>query len=234
MHSSIEITRDLTPTYNTLALQIGSVCCALKCGDEKVYRRLKRLYHSFLTGQPADITLEFEELEHLHPEDPYLAHSESGHVRETGVSFPAAGQIAAGLTDPYHTIGFNGERTPASPDYLDFKYLNRYFSLAYYTACQEKYGGNPPAMLVHACGVLRDGQALVFAGPSEAGKTTIARLCGEQDGEVINDEMLLISRPASNGGGINVQGAPMIGKFPPQRSVIRHTACWDWTTGRRF
>jgi hypothetical protein len=88
-----------------------------------------------------------------------------------------------------------------------------------------KYNGNLPAMLVHACGIFRRGQALVFTGPSEAGKTTIARLCGERDGELINDEMLLISRPTSNGNGISVQSAPIIGRFPPQRSVTTPLRC---------
>jgi hypothetical protein len=33
----------------TLGLQIGSVCCALKLKDEGVYSRLKRLYRDFFT-----------------------------------------------------------------------------------------------------------------------------------------------------------------------------------------
>jgi hypothetical protein len=42
---------------------------------------------------------------------------------------------------------------------------------------------------------------------------------------VINDEMLLISRPTSNGNGISVQSAPIIGRFPPQRSVTAPLRC---------
>jgi hypothetical protein len=121
--------------------------------------------------------------------------------------------------DPYCDLDDAEETAPPGLDYLDFKYLNRFFSLAYYTVCREKFGGSPPAMLVRSCGVLRGGRALVFAGPDEAGKTTIARLCGERDGEVINDEMLLISRPAPNGPDISVRSFPIIGRFPPQRNV---------------
>jgi hypothetical protein len=88
-----------------------------------------------------------------------------------------------------------------------------------------RYDGHPPAMIIHACGILRSGQAFLFTGPSDAGKTTIAQLCRKRDGEVINDEMLLLWRPGQNGNGINVESAPFLGKFPSRRNVKAPLRC---------
>ena len=44
--------------------------------------------------------------------------------------------------------------------------------------------------MLHASGVARNGRAWVFCGPSEAGKTTIARLAGTR--RVLNDETVAI------------------------------------------
>ena len=225
MDFSTEFTKGVASSNNTLALQIGSVCCALKCQEEEVYHRLKQLYHSFLSEQPVDITVELEETKRLSDDDAGLDLMENGHIHELTVGFRTTSQMTAELPDLRHAASGAGKMDQAGSDHLDFKFLNRLLSISYYTVCQEKYGGNPPAMLVHSCGVLRDGRALVFAGPSEAGKTTVARLCGKRDGEVINDEMLLISRPNSNGHGIVVQSAPIIGRFPPQRSLTAPLRC---------
>ncbi len=42
---------------------------------------------------------------------------------------------------------------------------------------------------------------------------------------MLNDEMLLISRPGFNGDGINVQSTPIIGGFTPQSKVTAPLRC---------
>lgn len=225
MVSRMETIQCLASSNHTLSLQIGTVCCALKCKDTEVYSRLERLYHHFLTKQPADITIELLGTDRLSPDDLGIALSETRYIHEGGNRFRTTSQIVTGQYDlSSQSIIITGERSLADPN-SEFNHLNQLLSLAYYSACKVKYEGNPPAMLVHACSVLRRGQALVFAGPSEAGKTTIARLCGERDGEVINDEMLLISRPTSNRDGIMVQSAPILGRFPPRRNTAAPLRC---------
>jgi hypothetical protein len=225
MNSQLDTRQSVPSSGQTLGLQIGSVRCALRCQDISIYKRLQRLYRNFLTEKPVDITIELEGTDRLTPDNTGAVVAKIKFIHKNGNNFNTSSQIIAGLPDLHHSISVTGKKSLAESDHLDFRYLNRLISLAYYTVCQEKYGGNPPAMLAHSCGVLRDGQALVFAGPSEAGKTTVARLCGEHDGEVINDEMLLISRPTSNGNSINVQSVPIIGRFPPQRSVTAPLRC---------
>jgi hypothetical protein len=132
----------------------------------------------------------------------------------------------AGITcdQVQRTITTASENHSNASDF-EFKYLNRFFSFAYNSACKVEYGYNPPAMLVHACGILRSGKAIVFAGPSEAGKTTAALLCGAQNGMVINDEMLLFSRPTAENPGVNIQGTPIIGGISTRRNLMAPLSC---------
>ena len=204
MGMPVEVKTRMPSVNRTLGIQIGSTCCGLKCPDDEVYQRLRRLYWNFLTEQSADVTIELE--------------------RTPGWNDGAGDdQVFSVLRDEPDTFIVEMQCSPAESD-AGFKHLNRLFYLAYYSSCLEKYGGSPPAMLVHACGVLRRGRALVLAGPSDSGKTTIAGLCGEKDGRVINDEMVLLSRPGMD-GGISVQAVPIIGGFPPGINITVPLSC---------
>jgi len=69
-------------------------------------------------------------------------------------------------------------------------------------------------MLVHSCGILRNGQVLLFTGPCETGKTTIGRLCGDDYGLLLNDEMLLLSWPHQHHRSLLVHSVPIVGELP--------------------
>jgi hypothetical protein len=50
-------------------------------------------------------------------------------------------------------------------------------------------------VMIHACGVVQDGKGYVFAGPSNAGKTTLARLWAEfNDATILGDECLILRK----------------------------------------
>jgi radical SAM protein with 4Fe4S-binding SPASM domain len=76
---------------------------------------------------------------------------------------------------------------------------------------------------VHAAGVRMNGRGLVFAGPSEAGKSTIVKLIGER-GEVLCDDRVIIRKEA---GVFRVHGTWNHGEIPrvspgsaPLRAVL--------------
>jgi hypothetical protein len=226
INSSIESTNGVTSSTYTLSLQIGSVCCALKCKEEEFINRLKRLYHNFLSKQPADITVELEEDKQLGADgllDPSL--SETKYMHENGNSFRTSSQLLSGQYDlGRHIIKLTGAKYLLDPD-IEVNHLNQLLSLSYYSACKVKYGDVPPAMLIHSCSIIRHGKAFIFAGPSESGKTTIARLCRRQDGEVLNDEIVLMSRPTSDGKEISLQSAPMKSLISPRRNKSAPLSC---------
>jgi hypothetical protein len=66
-------------------------------------------------------------------------------------------------------------------------------------------------LLLHACGAVRDGRALLFTGRSGAGKTTIARFMLEAGCWVLSDDRIAI-RPCAS--GFRVFGTPWHGDAP--------------------
>ena len=67
-------------------------------------------------------------------------------------------------------------------------------------------------LLLHACGVVRGREALLFSGPSGAGKTTIARLMqGTPDVRVLSDDRIAL-RPTES--GFRAYGTPWHGDAP--------------------
>ncbi|MBN1191427.1 MAG: hypothetical protein JXA46_16850 [Dehalococcoidales bacterium] len=97
------------------------------------------------------------------------------------------------------------------------EYLNKLMALMYYSACRVKYGANSyPAMILQGCAVKRHGIVHLFTGPKGIGKSTLAGMCRPSDGAVISDEMVLITNPEQT-KPVCIQGAPILGEFPPRR-----------------
>jgi hypothetical protein len=219
----VELQQSANSTYQTLCVQIGDVRCALRFKDARlnyneIFHRVERLYRPFLTKDAPDITVDLEGTDTANPATLDAALAETRFLHEDN-TFQTSSNLIAGQYDLTHSsIHIVGEKWLVDPE-LEINHLNRLLSLAYYSACKVKYNGNPPAMLVHACGILRRGHVFLFVGPSEAGKTTVARLCGNRDGEVIHDEMLLVSRSNSQNPGVKVQSAPMLGRFPSRKHI---------------
>jgi hypothetical protein len=205
-----EVTRGKAPDVNrALNIQIGNACCTLRCPDDEIYQGLDNLYRHFLTDQATDVTIQLER------SDRDVAAGGNGNTEEEPYFAVLCDEPDLFVAEMECSLGRSGN---------GFRYMNRLFYMAYYTACLEKYGGGTPGMLVHACGILRRGRAFVFAGPSESGKSTIAGLCGEEDGRVISDEMVLIARPGPDGGA-SVQSVPIIGEFPPRLNIAVPLSC---------
>ena len=209
---------------HAMGIQIGETNCTLKCRDTAIFEKLQTLYRNFLTDEPADIAVELEFTDNLNIDELTAILSRSRYINQ-GNHFRSSGKLLKGSYDlESRTIKITIEKQLIDPD-SKINLLNQLISMSYYSACKMKYDTNPPAMLVHACGILRDGWAMVFTGPSDIGKTTIARLCGDRHGEIFSDEMVLISQPGSNGNGISVQNAPIQGELDPGRNFNAPLSC---------
>ncbi len=214
-----------TAFEHTLGIQIGNISCDLKFRDTEIYGKLQRLYRNYLTDEPADITLEWEMTDYLSLDELQSILLRSRYMHQDN-HFRSSGKLLKGKYDlESRTIKITGERNLLDPDNTKLNLLNQLISSVYYSACKTKYNTHPPAMLVHACGILRNGRALVFTGPSDIGKTTIAKLCGDKHGEVFNDEMLLMSHPGSNGNGVSIQNTPILGDLLPGRNFSAPLSC---------
>jgi hypothetical protein len=64
-------------------------------------------------------------------------------------------------------------------------------------------------VLLHACGVMLEGQGLLFAGVSGAGKSTLAELWQKTDALLLSDDRIIV-RPLS--GGFTMYGTPWHGE----------------------
>jgi hypothetical protein len=206
-----------------IRVQVGDICCSLVCPDEVVLARLQKLYRDFASCQPADVSYKVQVVEHLNSAEIQAALPQAEFIHEgdrfrtTNLTLIGEHNLAAG------TISVTLERLLLNPDF-ELNQLNLAACLAYYTGCKLKHNGRPPAMLIHGCGILRHERALLFAGPSGTGKTTIARLCGDQYGQVLNDEAVLLYRPQDN-GRLMMEGVPIIGGFGKRLNAAAPLAC---------
>jgi len=207
-----------------IQLQIGDVCCSVTCDDEEVLGNLGQLYFDFLSDQPVDFSID------LHIVQRFSSHciaeaSSLGNIIRSGSNI----LVAYWLTDnesanQNHTVSCTLERHQFNP-HFDFKIMNLLLPLSYYEACRTRYSNGCGPMLVHSCGIIRHGRLMMFSGPSDTGKTTIAKLCGNEHGQVINDEMLLVSGPDKDSDALMVQGVPIIGGVAQRLNVSAPLAC---------
>jgi hypothetical protein len=211
------IEENILCSNHILRLQIGSVCCEfrpVRHEDLDLFDKMRILFNNFLSDQPPDFCIELEGLKNSKIAADIEAVLPDIMFIHENQSFRTNNQMIQGQYDlNRRIIRITGEKNLVNID-MENNFLNRLIALSYYSACKVKYEGNPPAFLVHSCGVLHQGRVIMFAGPSETGKTTIARWCNSQRGQVLNDEMVLVSRPNSNDSTLKVQGAPIVGGIP--------------------
>jgi hypothetical protein len=154
MRTLLKIKENKPYSNHTLGIKIGGVSCTLKCQDTVIYDKLQRLYHNFLTDELADVTIELKPVNRLSPEDLSAILSRT-RFKHKGNSIRTTSRIMRGQYDlAHHTISITSEGSLIDPD-MEFNHLNKLLTAAYYSACKIKYDNRPPAMLVHACGILR-------------------------------------------------------------------------------
>jgi hypothetical protein len=202
-----------------MVIQIGSIRCAVVLKKREIYEDLQRLYGDFTVEGPADITIELEVTDLINPDEFKEALYNTVYTHDGG-RFWTTSQVVSGQYDlSSRHINITAERTLGDTNF-EYNHLNRLMTMAYYSGCKVKHNDStPPALLVHACGIIRNGKMVLFAGPSEIGKTTIARLCGDRHGDIVNDEMILVSRPSPGNPLIIGQGVPIIGKVPQKKNT---------------
>ena len=216
---------DGMPSSNqSMRIQIGDICCSITCSDRDVFSYLKELYSDFLSDGPADINIELEIVERLSADEIRKVMPHARGLR-TDNRFTTTNLTLESEYDPNtHSLSMVVEKHLLNPN-MEYKLMNRIVPAVYFTAYGVHCGVKPPAMIVHACGIARREHALIFTGPSETGKTTIAQLCGDKYGRILNDEMVLISWPDGDNHRLRVQGLPIVGGVSQRLNISAPLCC---------
>jgi hypothetical protein len=158
-----------------LSLQIAGLRTAIGTRDPHVAAVVRDHYQGFLSSGPADWRVE------IGPPREGLPFSENVVVARDGrpARFSVSRRDFAGTVDL-------DERTAdvalASPDDVS---INSFLRILYSLALVEAHG-----LVVHAAGLVRDGGAYLFSGPSGRGKTTVARLSA--GALLLSDELSIV------------------------------------------
>lgn len=205
-------------------IQIGDVCCSITCRDEQALDSFRQLYGHFLSDEQPSVNLEVNLVEGMSTAQVEAALPQTIFSHKDG-HFVTRNSLISGDYDlDQCTMSITLEKGLISSS-AGRAFMNRAIYLMYYSACKIKHNGHPPSFLIHTCSIIRHGQALIFTGPSGTGKTTVARFCGNEHGQVINDETVLLSQPNGDNGELRVSNVPVIGEFPPQPDMSALLKC---------
>lgn len=210
-------------TDHTMLVQIGDASCSITCRSKKVFSNLRSLFTNFLTDRPADVSIELEVVSRMSAADFEIALPAVKFIHN-GNCFQEESMIVTGEHDAAATaISVQVEKRLLGTE-AGRGLVNRALALLYYSACKTKHNGNPPAFIIHSSSIIHRGRVLLFAGPSESGKTTIGWLCSKY-GDVLNDEAVLLSHPDQDSGVIRVQGLPIVGELPQRLNTTAPLGC---------
>jgi len=195
---------------HSMRIQIGEISCRIMCNDRDEFQHLKSICSDFITNQPENITIELNVYERMDSE------------RDDSDSTSG---FAAEYLEETSTIKAYIEKEPGDR-HFDRILFNKLLYHAYYSSPGIKqHSEQTKPLLIHACGILLEGKAVVFIGPGDAGKSTVAGLLGQAHAEVINDETLIFSRNEQDNTTFLVQGTPIIGDYTGPLNVSAPLDC---------
>ncbi len=165
---------------HTILLKIADLAVGLRTHDLAMAGRLQHLYHDFLAPQATPLLLIDLQLK---PEARYVRPTQRGELWVIQTTFTPeklhyASYAEQGEVDLQGGTGYL-ELDPQAG-------VENFLRVVYAWLCLQHQ-----ALLLHAAGVVRQGQGYVFFGPSGAGKTTTSRLAAAT-GEVLSDDLVII------------------------------------------
>lgn len=224
MKTELSINTDLICSNHVIKVQFGELCYSINCQDENILAAMRKSYKLFLSDKPADVNIMLETGNRL---DPVIVKKILAEKEAFLPVVPSKGSNQAleiRFNAAKNTFQVSADRCLFHP-LLKLKPMNRLFRIVYYTVSPLKYGGRPAGMLVHSCGILRNGEVMLFAGPSEIGKSTIGHLCSDDYGLPLNDEMVLLSWLTPTQHSLFVQSVPILGELPFRLNTSATLAC---------
>jgi hypothetical protein len=178
---------------NEIGIEIAGIRVALLVDDPATNQQIREQYASFLSGSGAPelrVRVRVEEGDTFVPliPGPWVIDTEHENGRLDFKSYLEKGFV--------HFPSGEGSLV-LRPNAL----VENFLRVVYAWLCLGH-----EALLLHASGVLRDGQAFVFFGPSGSGKSTIAGLA--EGCTVLSDDMVIVKR---ENGAFFAYGVPFRG-----------------------
>ncbi len=183
-------------------LRVGEAVIALTCPDAVFARSMAEYFAQ--ASDPADPHVHLDLILVPHTENPAVPNSLILHKTVQDGAFDIADDLIAGHYDPQSGTGELRVKTLLTNGLMT-RVFEQILYQAFHSACRR---AGYDACLVHSSGVIADGAGYIFVGPSEAGKSTVARLSG--DHTVLNDEMNLVE---FHPDGLRLVGTPFNGHF---------------------
>ncbi|PXF61398.1 MAG: hypothetical protein C4B59_03950 [Candidatus Methanogaster sp.] len=189
-------------------LQIGDVCCSLRFDDPAYGVYSRKYFNEFISDDEPELILDISiNLTENDLEETDIPDSVLLSKTVNGNSFDFHSGLIKGILDMEErrcTVTFSGKGIHSFKQFL--------FSV-YYTLVRHNHPGESN-FLIHACAVSRDGCGYVFSGPSESGKSTIARF--SSDHTILNDETVIIRK---ENGSYMVSSTPFRGDYMDNENV---------------
>ena len=184
-------------------LQIGDVCCSLRFDDPAYSASAQAFYKGYLSESDPDLTIDINIV--LHQEKIDLPNSILMSKTVDGDEFDFHSGLITGSLD------LNKKRCTihvknALLSERSVRIFEQFLFQVYHTLSKQK---NPDGcrnnFLIHGCAVSRNGSTYLFSGPSESGKSTIAKLSADLGCVILNDELVIVDK---------IDGHYMVGNTP--------------------
>jgi hypothetical protein len=203
---------------------VGDICLAVTCHDAEISAFLHDRYANFKSNQPADINVELEIVDRMCSDAIITGTKNRAFTHDENQFWDASGIVTGEHDLSSASVHIRLER--GLINYGRYRlFFNQAVTKLYYSGLRVKGQSPPPVFIMHSSCVIRNGKALLFVGPSNIGKSTIARLYGNEHRQILNDEGTLLTRPNAYNSVMEVRGAPIIGSLPHMQNTSAPLLC---------
>ncbi len=189
-------------------LQIGDICCSLRFDDPAYSASARAYYKGFLSENNPDLIIDVNIV--LHQDEIDLPNSILMSKTVNGNEFDFHSGLITGSMDrdkKHCTVNVKN----ALLSERSVRIFEQFLFQVYYTLLKQKNpDGSGNDFLIHGCAVSKGGLGYLFSGPSESGKSTIAKLSADLGCTILNDELVIVSKVD---GHYTVGSTPFRGDF---------------------
>lgn len=189
------------PTATECRIQLGDYSCSLDMKRESYAKYLNKYYEGFLTEERPDIRIEVDLTSNGKPVT--LPNSILLSKKVDSINFNYHDGLIIGIFDPDDKCC---RITVKDALFSRIRIFEHFLFQTTYTLLRSNKDST--TFLMHGCAVERDEMGFLFTGPSESGKSTVARLSGDYN--VLGDEIIMLQKGEE---GYRLRSTPFRGDY---------------------